>query len=468
MDYRGHIHSIFNRINSNLMVPTIRERKRHLLNLKNWINENRQQIIDTLYIDLGKPEPEVELAEIWYVLSEIKLARRKLSQWAKPKKVGTSTSTLFTASSYIHYEPKGVVLIIAPWNFPFNLAIGPLVSAIAAGNKVIIKPSELVKSTSELIERMVKEIFDPEYVTVFQGGVEISETLLELPFNHIFFTGSPTVGKKVMSKASNNLSSITLELGGKSPTIIDQTANLDLAVKKIIWGKFINAGQSCIAPDYILVQELIKEKFIQKIKDRLNFVFGKTAQEKELSPDYGRIVNKHHWKRLNKLLEIAHVEGANIVSGGDINELKNYIAPTILDNINPKMKLMGEEIFGPLLPIISYQSLEKCLSIINELPNPLALYIFSNSKHNIKEIIQKTSSGSVVINEVKTQFTNLKLPFGGVNHSGIGSSHGEFGFKSFSNYRSILKNGKWSIVVFTFPPYNGFKKKLIQFVRTFL
>ena len=361
-----------------------------------------------------------------------------------------------------------MVLIIAPWNFPFNLAIGPLVSAIAAGNKVIIKPSELVKSTSELIERMVKEIFDPEYVTVFQGGVEISETLLELPFNHIFFTGSPTVGKKVMSKASNNLSSITLELGGKSPTIIDQTANLDLAVKKIIWGKFINAGQSCIAPDYILVQELIKEKFIQKIKDSLNFVFSKTAQEKELSPDYGRIVNKHHWKRLNKLLEIAQVEGANIISGGDVNELKNYIAPTILDNINPKMKLMGEEIFGPLLPIISYQSLEKCLSIINELPNPLALYIFSNSKHNIKEIIQKTSSGSVVINEVKTQFTNLKLPFGGVNHSGIGSSHGEFGFKSFSNYRSILKNGKWSIVVFTFPPYNGFKKKLIRFVRTFL
>ena len=379
-----------------------------------------------------------------------------------------STMALMTARYWINYEPKGVVLIISHWNFPFNLTVGPLLSALAAGNRIMIKPSEMTPNVSALIEKLVTDLFKPSHVAAFQGDAEVAKSLLQLPFNHIFFTGSPEVGKFVMSAASKNLASVTLELGGKTPTIIDETANLDMAVNKIAWGKCINAGQSCIAPDYIFIHQSLKERFIQKLSVKLNEVFGMNSEEKQSSPDYGRIVNNYHWKRVNHLLETTIREGGTIVYGGGKDEEKNFIEPTVLDKIIPEMKIMKDEIFGPLLPILSFISLKECINFINSRPKPLALYIFSNSRKNIDFMIQNTSSGGMVINEVKSHFLNLNLPFGGVNASGLGRSHGEAGFQTFSNARAMLKNVRMSMIGLVFPPYTKWTKKIIRLISRYL
>ena len=468
MNATQNIEAIFqDQMENNAPVPLVK-RLDYLTRIEEWIDLNRTSIHESLYKDLHKPESETELAEIWYVLSEIRLAKKNLRKWMRSKRMGASTLALLTAKSWIHYEPRGVVLIIAPWNFPFNLTVGPLVSAIAAGNRVIVKPSEMPPHVSNLINQMINELFKPNRVAIFEGDQEIARHLLKFPFHHIFFVGSPSIGKIIMEAAAKHLTSITLELGGKTPTIIDETANIKMAVSKLAWGKCINLGQSCISPDYILVHEDKKKEFMNELSKKINEIYGNSFNEKKNSKDLARIVNQRHWDRLDSLLMSAIDQGASTIHGGGKDRDELFIEPTILDSITFEMDIMKEEIFGPLLPVLGFSNLEECVKIINQGNKPLALYMFSESKSNIRTIINNTSSGGMVINEVKTHFLNLNLPFGGVNTSGMGRCHGHEGFLAFSNERAMQQNGSLSLVGLTFPPYDKWKKKVINIIARYL
>lgn len=447
-----------------LRTSSVADRKIKLKNLLEWIYTHRDDIIQALKSDLQKPEVEVDISEIMAVTSEIKLAISQLHKWARRKKVAPTLLMLGTKSS-IHFEPKGVCLIISPWNFPFNLTLAPLISAIAAGNTAILKPSERTPNTSDLLQKMVEELFDQDEVVVVQGAVDESKALLELPFDHIFFTGSPTVGKLVMAAAAKNLTSVTLELGGKSPAIVDATANIKDAAKKITWGKFTNCGQTCIAPDYVLVDESKANELIVSLKNEIDNYYDDAKNGIENSKDYSRIVDAKHASLLKSTLDDATAKGAKIEVGGETNENDNYFAPTILSDVNLDTKVLEDEIFGPILPIIKYKDLDKAIDIINDKPKPLALYIFTTSRKNKKKIISETSSGGLNINDNLIQFSHLNLPFGGVNNSGIGKSHGYHGFQAFSNEKPILEQriGITGISLF-YPPYSNSVKKLVQFV----
>lgn len=419
----------------------------------------KDAIRDALYADFKKPSIETDVTEIYPVVSEIKFVTSHLKQWLSNQKVDTPLALIGT-SSYIKYEPKGVCLIISPWNFPLNLTFGPLVSAIAAGNTVIIKPSEMTPNTSKVMATIVQSIFKEDEVALIQGDAETSQELLKLPFNHIFFTGSPAIGKLVMKAASEHLTSVTLELGGKSPTIIDETANLKSAAKKIAWGKFINCGQVCIAPDYILIHESIKNEFLREVKIQLETFYNNNA---ETSESYGRIVNQKHFKRLTNHLMDAKSKNATIEIGGNYSETDNFIEPTVISNLPEDATLMQEEIFGPILPIKTYKTIDEVIQYINSKEKPLALYIFSSSKKQINHIINNTRAGSTCINNNVLQYSNHHLPFGGSNNSGIGKSHGFFGFEEFSNKRSVLKQNFKGAMELLFPPYTDFKKKMADF-----
>ena len=418
----------------------------------------RKDIIEALAADLGKPKVEAELTEIFQIIGTIKHAKSNLHKWMRPKKVATPLAMLGASSSYIH-EPKGVCLIISPWNFPFNLTIGPLASAIAAGNSVIIKPSEVTPRSSEVMGDIVKTIFQEEEVSLFQGAVETSTALLELPFNHIFFTGSPAIGKIVMAAAAKHLASVTLELGGKSPTIIDATANLDSTAKKLMWAKSLNCGQICVAPDYILIEEGIKDKFLALCKKWLVTFFGEDSKSSE---SYGRIVSDKHYKRLEEHLENAVSSGGKLIAGGQVDAASRFIAPTLIDNVDPEASVLKDEIFGPILPIVTYSSLDEAINYINTKERPLALYIYSRSKANIKTIIKNTKAGGTVVNNSNIQFGNHELPFGGINNSGVGKSHGFFGFEAFSNKRAIMKQHTFGVTEMLFPPYTRFTETLTK------
>lgn len=418
----------------------------------------KEDIRKAMHDDFKKPYLETDLTEIYPVLSEIKFTKSHLKSWMKLQKVDTPLA-LLGASSYIKYEPKGVCLIISPWNFPINLTFVPLVSAIAAGNTVIIKPSEMTPNASKLMSKIVRELFSEDEVALIEGEVETSEELLKLPFNHIFFTGSPTVGKIVMKAASKHLTSVTLELGGKSPTIIDDSANLEKAVKKIIFGKFTNSGQTCIAPDYVFLKDDLKEEFTKLFKENLKKFYSETAED---SNSYCRIVNEKHFKRLTSYLEEAQTNQTTIAIGGNVNSNDNYIEPTLVFDVPEDSKLMQDEIFGPILPVKLYSKVEEAVDYINSKEKPLALYIYSKNKKNIDYIMNNTRAGTGCINHNLLQFLNPNLPFGGSNNSGIGKSHGFFGFEAFSNRRSILKQHTLGATDLLTPPYTGFKQKLID------
>ncbi|GAB4154830.1 MAG: aldehyde dehydrogenase family protein [Winogradskyella sp.] len=418
----------------------------------------RERIIDALYKDLNKPKVESELTEIYQIISEIKFAKSNLRQWMRKQKVDTPLS-MFGSSSYYIYEPKGVCLIISPWNFPFNLTFGPLVSALAAGNSVMIKPSEMTPNSSALMAEIVKAIFTEDVVALIEGEVETSTQLLQLPFHHIFFTGSPNIGKIVMSAAAKHLASVTLELGGKSPTVIDQTANIDKAAKRIVWGKFMNAGQICVSPDYILIDESVKDKFINACLKWIDHYYSK---EPQMSESYARIVTQKHFQRLKSHLDNAKSLDAKIIVGGDVEAETKYIAPTIVSELKEGATLLKEEIFGPILPIVTYKSLEEAINYMNNKERPLALYIYSKSKRNTKQIIKNTRAGGTCINSNVIHYANHNLPFGGINNSGIGKSHGFYGFKAFSNQRAVVKQHTFGINELLFPPYTNFKEKLAR------
>ncbi|SMD42086.1 aldehyde dehydrogenase (NAD+) [Aquiflexum balticum DSM 16537] len=427
-----------------------------------WIKLNQEDIRRAVHADFKKPYPEIDVSEIYVVTNEINHAIKHLEGWMKPKKVPTPI-TMLGSSSSIQYEPKGTSLIIAPWNYPFNLALGPLVSAIAAGCTAIIKPSELTPHTSALIRRLVEETFDKSVVAVFEGEVNVSQLLLSKPFDHIFFTGSPAVGKIIMKAASEHLSSITLELGGKSPAIVDSDANLSDAAEKIVYGKFLNCGQTCIAPDYVLVHESIKDNFLNQLKEKTEQMYNPGKKGIEQSKDYARIVNSKHLDRIKNLLADAELKGARTFYGGLINDSEKFIEPTIITGLTEDMDIIQEEIFGPILPVLGYADMEEAITYINLKPKPLALYVFSNDNNTIKRVFKETSSGGAVANDCAIHFLQNDLPFGGINNSGIGKSHGYYGFLAFSNEKAIMKQRVGMTATKPlYPPYGFAGKKIIE------
>jgi aldehyde dehydrogenase (NAD+) len=445
-----------------LRLQPIKERRKLLKEFEKFLLANRKRIGQAVHLDFKKPLLEIDLSEIYPVVSEIRHALDKLDDWIRPQKVDAPLTYLGTRSKIV-YEPKGVCLIIAPWNYPFSLCFGPLVSCLAAGNTAIIKPSEMTPHTSALIAALASEFFEEDVVKVIEGGQEVSTELVGLPFDHIFFTGSPAVGKIIMKAAAENLTSVTLELGGKSPTIIDSTAIINDAAKRIAFGKFLNNGQTCIAPDYILVHEKVKDKFIEGLNKEIVKLFGESGKIDENSPSYARIVNQKHFNRLNQLLQDAVSQGAKIELGGEVNSTSNFIHPMVLSNVSHSSRMMEEEIFGPLLPVISYSSEEEVIRLINSKPKPLALYIFSHNKTFRNKILSATSAGSVCINECIIQFTHANLPFGGVNNSGIGKSHGYYGFLEFSNQKPVLKQmSRFSSIESLYPPFKPKLKFLVD------
>lgn len=438
---------------------TYKERIKKLKDLKHALEKTyKQEIRDALYADFKKPQLETDLTEIYPVVDEINFVKKHLKSWLKKQKVDTPIA-LLGSSSYIKNEAKGVCLIISPWNYPVNLTFGPLVSAIAAGNTIILKPSELTPHTSTVIAKIVKALFNEDEVALVEGEAEVSQELLKLPFNHIFFTGSPQVGKIVMKAASEHLTSVTLELGGKSPTIIDDTSNLDKAVRKICFGKFSNAGQTCIAPDYVFINESIRIEFIAHFK---KFIAEFYSDQPETSAFFARIVNKKHLERLKGYLDDAIARKATIISGGTVDEQDQYIEPTLVIDAPEDCELMQNEIFGPILPIKTYSSIDEVVDYINSKEKPLALYIFSKNKKTVNHIINNTRAGGTCINHNLLQYLNHNLPFGGSNNSGIGKSHGYFGFLEFTNQRSVLKQHTLGAVDLLMPPYTNLKQKLVD------
>lgn len=449
-------------------VQPVKSRIETLTRIKQWIEENRVNIQQAIFKDFGKPSAEVDLSEVYVVLSELRHTLKNIEEWTRPKKVAAPVALLGTKSKVI-YEPKGVCLIISPWNFPFNLTLGPLVSALAAGNCVILKPSELTPNCSRLIEGMVSELFDKNQVAVFTGDKKIAQQLLELPFNHIFFTGSPAVGKIVMKSAAKHLSSVTLELGGKSPAVVDSSSDLEDAAQKLVWGKFLNCGQTCIAPDYVLVEESIEDALIEHMRRFIDKFYDPEGNGIDSSDSYARIIGSGHFERLQSMLSDALESGASLECGGVVDQDKMLFTPTIVSNVPMDSRLMQEEIFGPILPVIGFDDGPQAIEIINKQPKPLALYIFSGSKGFREQVINETSSGSVAINDCIIQFMNPNLPFGGVNHSGFGKSHGYSGFKAFSNERSILtqKTGLTSVKPL-YPPYTELTQRAIDLLLRYL
>ena len=443
----------------NIGNTSYKERIRKLKKLKKAVEHTyKEDIRQALYNDFKKPFIETDLTEIYLVVKEIKVAIANLKKWTKNQQVETPLS-LFGTSSWIKYEPKGVCLIISPWNYPVNLTFSPLVSAIAAGNTVIIKPSELTPNASSIMSKIISDVFEEDEIALVEGEVQVAQELLKLPFNHIFFTGSPTVGKIVMEAASQNLTSVTLELGGKSPTIIDETADIKELVKNLVWGKFLNSGQTCIAPDYLLVKESIKDELIQEFKNTAKHYYTSDSLN---SKSFGRIVNEKHFNRLVKLISSAKESGATLEMGGNYKIEENFIEPTVFSNLNDSHELLQEEIFGPILPIKTYRKIDEVVSYVNSKEKPLALYIYSKNKKNIDFIINNTRAGGTCINTNALHLSNHELPFGGINNSGIGKTHGYFGFQDFSNQRAVLKRISFGPMSLLFPPYNDFKQKIVD------
>ncbi|HDD2619389.1 TPA: aldehyde dehydrogenase [Staphylococcus aureus] len=433
-------------------------RKEQLKKLSKAIKSYESDILEALYTDLGKNKVEAYATEIGITLKSIKNARKELKNWTKTKNVDTPLY-LFPTKSYIKKEPYGTVLIIAPFNYPFQLVFEPLIGAIAAGNTAIIKPSELTPNVARVIKRLINETFDANYIEVIEGGIEETQTLIHLPFDYVFFTGSENVGKIVYQAASENLVPVTLEMGGKSPVIVDETANIKVASERICFGKFTNAGQTCVAPDYILVHESVKDDLITALSKTLREFYGQNIQQ---SPDYGRIVNLKHYHRLTSLL---NSEQMNIVFGGHSDEDERYIEPTLLDHVTSDSAIMQEEIFGPILPILTYQSLDEAIAFIHQRPKPLSLYLFSEDENATQRVINELSFGGGAINDTLMHLANPKLPFGGVGASGTGRYHGKYSFDTFTHEKSyIFKSTRLESGVHL-PPYKGKFKYIKAFFK---
>ncbi|MBN1064678.1 MULTISPECIES: aldehyde dehydrogenase [Clostridium] len=433
----------------------IKFRIKQLNLLKNGIKRYENNIYKALNLDLGKNEFESYATEIGFILASIEYSIKNLKSWSKCKKVKTPIY-LLPSKSFKMYEPYGTVLIMGPYNYPFQLLFEPLIGAIAAGNCAVIKPSELSLNVSKVISKMIFETFNENYIRCIEGGIETNTALIKSNFDYIFFTGSINVGKTVMRAAANNLIPVTLELGGKSPVIVDESANIKVVAKRIIWGKTLNAGQTCVAPDYVLVHASIKDRLIKEMKKAIQEFYG---TDPEKSADFGRIINEKHFKRIKNIIDN---DKEFIVYGGKTNYKTNYIEPTIMDITSFECACMQEEIFGPILPVISYNELNEVIRKIKKFPKPLALYVFTNNKSTENKVLSEISSGGVCVNDVITHLVNPNLPFGGVGSSGIGSYHGYNSFLTFSHEKSVLKKSDKLDITLLFPPYNKRKLNIIK------
>jgi aldehyde dehydrogenase (NAD+) len=409
---------------------SVKFRKEQLIRLKNLVSTHEADFIEALKKDLRKHEFEAYATEIGFVLIELKKAISNIDKWARPRTVPTPLFH-FNGNSYVQPEPYGVTLIVSPWNYPFQLLFAPLVGAMAAGNTAVLKPSEFAPATSAMIAKVISENFSPEYIACVEGGIPESKALLDEKFDYIFFTGGTNVGRIVYQAAAKYLTPVTLELGGKSPCIVDRDTNISLTAKRIVWGKFVNAGQTCIAPDYILVDKSVKDQLVAKIIEYVKKSYGNDAQSSE---HYPRIINNQHLKRV-----AAYIEEGEILFGGKVDAADNYIEPTLLENVPEDAKVMTDEIFGPVLPIIGYDNLKEAIDFINKRPKPLALYIFSKDEKKVQKVLSETSAGGVTINDTLLHIANPHLPFGGVGDSGIGAYHGQLSFDVFSHMKSVLR-----------------------------
>lgn len=436
--------------------PTLEIRKLKLEKLKKVISKKEVSINKALMDDLGKSQFESYLTEVGFVLEEISFTVKNLEKWMRPRKVGTPLA-LFPATSYIYSHPYGEVLILSPWNYPFQLCFAPLIGALAAGNKVVIKPSEFAPNTARVIKEVLEEVYRPEEVRVVEGGVPETQELLKQKFDYIFFTGSTAVGKIVMKAAAEHLTPVTLELGGKSPCLIDESADIDLSAKRCAWGKFLNAGQTCVAPDYVLVPKKLQHEFIDRLSFHLKNFYG---DDPSASPDYPRVVNEKHFDRLEKLLI-----SEKIAVGGENNRDKKFFAPTVLKDISWTDKIMEDEIFGPLLPVIPYEDLDETLEMVAKRPRPLAFYVFSENSSHAKDIMESMAFGGGCINDTVIHLANPNLPFGGIGGSGMGSYHGERSFETFSHMKSVLVQKTKMDIPLRYPPYEGKLSWLKMFIR---
>ncbi|QHI35371.1 Aldehyde dehydrogenase [Kordia antarctica] len=433
-------------------------RKNVLKKLLKEVKKRENDICDALYADFKKPKFEAVISETSIVISELKLTIKNMKSWARPKRVLPALLN-FPSKDRIHSEPYGTTLIIAPWNYPYQLALAPLIGAVAAGNTVVLKPSELTPNTSKIVEEIISEVFDENHVKVVQGGVEISQELLAQRWDYIFFTGSVHVGKIIAKAAAPNLTSVTLELGGKNPCIVDLHSDFKLTAKRIVWGKFLNAGQTCIAPDYLIVHAQAKFDFTKVLIEEIKTMYGENP---EVSEDYARIINEKNFDRLTTMLK-----DENVLHGGTTTKDDLYIAPTILDEPAFDSEAMKDEIFGPILPIQVYSTLEDISTIIAKYEKPLALYVFSKDKKFANRMIETHSFGGGAINDTVTHFLNHRMPFGGVGNSGIGSYHGKGSFNAFSHQKSITNKATWLDIPIRYAPYKGKLKFLKFFLKYF-
>lgn len=449
---------------SSLVKSTHKERKQKLKSLLNNFMEMEDQAIEALSLDLKKNPTESVVSEILGVKTEASFAIKNLKSWMGARRVSSPAAVFFT-SGWVRPEPKGCVLILSPWNYPIMLALNPLIAAIASGNAAVIKPSEFAPASGQFLKKLVEKTFSKNEVAVLLGDQEIAKELLSHPFNHVFFTGSPATGKLVMSAAAKHLSSVTLELGGKSPVVVDESANIKEAAWKLAFYKFANAGQTCTAPDYILCHENKKAALLAGLKENFEAFFSK--KDFGPSPDYCQIVNQTHFERVLGYLEDAKSLGATVEIGGETDKDRLFISPTVLSGVSLDSKIMKEEIFGPLMPIITYKDLDAAIAFIKEREKPLALYLFSYNRAAQKRMTEETSSGALLFNDCLIHHTNPNLPFGGINNSGLGSYHGKYGFDSFSHKKAILKSSSWSPFKFMLPPYTKKKHSLVNMIKKF-
>ena len=449
---------------SSLAKSTHGDRKQKLKRLLDNFMSMEQEAIDALSLDMKKSPTESIISEVLGVKAEADFAIQNLKKWMRSKRVPSPSTILFT-SGWVRPEPKGSILILSPWNYPILLCLNPLIAAIASGNTAVIKPSEFTPASGAFLKKLIERTFDPNEVAVVLGDEKTAIELLSHPFNHVMFTGSPSTGKLVMSAAAKHLSGVTLELGGKSPVIVDNSANISEAAWKLAFYKFANAGQTCTAPDYILCHESKKDDLVSGLRENFKSFFS--GNDGGPSSDYCQIVNTTHFDRIEGYLENAKGMGAKVVAGGNTDRSKRFIAPTVLCDVSIDSLVMKEEIFGPLMPVVTYKTMDEAIGFINKREKPLALYLFSYNKKNQKRLTEETSSGALVFNDCVIHHTNPHLPFGGINNSGLGSYHGKYGFDAFSHEKAILKSSAWSPFRLMLPPYTKRKHSLVNMIKKF-
>ncbi|MFW5925781.1 MAG: aldehyde dehydrogenase family protein [Myxococcota bacterium] len=428
-------------------------RKQQLHALQRMVEENEQAFVEAIRKDMGRSGFETTLAETGYLIGEVKHTLKNLDKWAKPKKVKAPMAAQ-PGKAYVQYEPLGVVLNIAPWNYPLQLALAPAIGAISAGNCVVIKPSEISANTSAAIAQYVPKYLDPEAVRVVEGAVPETQALLEQQWDHIMYTGNGTVARIVMEAAAKHLTPVTLELGGKSPVVVDKDVDLDVAARRIIWGKYFNAGQTCLAPDYVLVHKDMEQPLLDRLRGTIQEFYGENPQK---SADYPRIISDRHFERLSGM-----IEGGEVVAGGQTDAKERYIAPTVLKNVKEDAKVMQEEIFGPILPVVSVPDIETAIEKINSRPKPLGLYVFTKDKNVADKVLTYTSSGGACVNESMGHFSCPELPFGGVGPSGMGAYHGRHSFETFSHSKAVLDKKTWFDPPQRYAPYDDKKLNMIK------